>query len=176
MDGGIGAGSDALNRCVRNHGKLRVHKRHRYRDVDPVVQSISEERGGLINLGVHERVGPNNILLDERVRRALRVLKYTRETAQVDPIERAEAEVLEAESREKLFLADGFGALRQNRAVTLRRSRVDPQCGIECVCESRGRRGQRQRRELAPYGAVKGTEIGLEIAVEMRQVIGVRQR
>src|ERR1700675_5095673 len=102
MDGGIRAGSDALNSRVGNHCELRVHKRHRYRDVDPVVQSISEERRGLVDLGVHERVGRNNILLDERVRRALRVLKYTREITQVDTIERAEAEVLEAESRKKL--------------------------------------------------------------------------
>src|SRR6266850_611832 len=98
MDSGIRTGSDALNSRAGNHGELRVHKRHRYRDVDPVVQSISEERGGLVDLGVHERIGRNNIFLDVSVWRALRVLKYTRETAQLDTIERAEAEVLEAES------------------------------------------------------------------------------
>ena len=91
------------------------------------VNPIGKERRGLVDLGVQKCIGRDQIFLNDRVRRGLRVPEHAVKVVQVDAIQRAEAEMLVTESGVEFFLADGLGALRQDRAVALRRPRIDSQ-------------------------------------------------
>ena len=87
-------------------------------------------------------IGADEVLLILKIGSRL-VLKERGNFLNIEAVEAVEIEVLKADARQELVLANGFGALGKNRAETLTGARVNAEAGIEAIEEPRGRRWNR---------------------------------
>src|ERR1700730_461078 len=105
------------------------------------------------------------------------MLQNSGNVAGILPIDGAEGEVLKTERHVKFISSNRTSSFTKNRAQALfRRRREGFKRGIVCESNTRGRRSNRQLRDLNANRFIDRTEAGEEIALKMRLMLIGRQR
>ena len=162
-------GPDAPDGRARGNREVDAHQGQRDRDIDAVRDAVAHMRGELSHPR-GDRVGRGDDVVPAGARDGIVVGEDDRNRAEVEAVDPVETEILVGEADGCPLLADGLGAVGDQRAEALGRPVEDPKGGVEGVGETGRGRGQRHRGQPRGEGGVEGREVRLERTVEVRRM------